>query len=279
VRAPLEVRAETLKLARLLGRDRESLSYLDDVSPDVIRALREQVTDLLFTADGTTLGRLAAASKLLPVGLVATIGQRAFGPVLSARVAGLIEPDRAIEMAAKMPVEFLADIAVEIDPRRAREVIARVSPEQVAQITAVLARREEYVTMGRFVGFMPPPAIAAALGVLDDRALLQVAFVLESKDSIHELVSLLSPERVDGIIDAAARDKLWPEALDLVGNLDEEEQAEFAQRTGARPPGVLDSMLTAVDDLGLWEELRPLEAHLPPEAQERTAAARARASA
>jgi hypothetical protein len=275
---PLQVRAEILKLARLLGRDPESLGYLEDVAPTDIRQLREQVTDLLFSADGTTLARLAAASKLLPVGLVATIGQRAFGPVLSARVAGMIEPDRAIEMAAMMPVEFLADIAVEIDPRRAGDVIGRVPPEQVAQITAVLARREEYVTMGRFVDFMAPEAITAALGVLDDRALLQVAFVLESKDSLNELVSLLTGDRVDGIIDAAAQDDLWPEALDLVGGLENEQQAEFARRIGTRPTEVLESMLAAVDQLGLWEELRPLEAHLRPEARERTAAARARAA-
>jgi hypothetical protein len=272
----LEVRAETLKLARLLGRDPASLAYLDVVDPSDIRQLREQVTDRLFNAHGGTLGRLVAASKLLPVGLVATIGERAFGPVLSARVAGMLDPDRAVEMAAKLPVGFLADIAVDIDPRRAHDVIAQIPPRQVAEITAELSRREEYVTMGRFVGYMPDQSIEAALRVLDDPSLLQVAFVLESKDGLEQLVSLLGPERVDGIIDVAASAGLWPEALDLLNNLNSEQQAEFARRTGAREPEVFDSLLAAVAELKLWDALQPLEAHLPPEAKARVAETRAR---
>ena len=122
----LEARAEILKLARVLGREAGDLDYLEQIPSADIRALREQVTDVLFRAHGQALSRLAAASKLLPVGLVATIGERAFGPVLSARMTGMLEPARAVEMAAKLPVTFLADVAVNLDPRRASEVIAKI---------------------------------------------------------------------------------------------------------------------------------------------------------
>jgi hypothetical protein len=169
----LEIRAEILKLARLLGRDPHSLSYLEQVPAADIRALREQVTDMLFTAHGHTLSRLAAASKLLPVGLAATIGERAFGPVLCARVAGMLEPSRAVEIAARLPTPFLADVAIDIDPRRASDVIGRIPPAQVAAVTRELVRREEHVTMGRFVGHLADEAIAAALTAMDERALLQ----------------------------------------------------------------------------------------------------------
>ncbi len=133
--------------------------------------------------------------------------------------------------------------------------------------------------MGRLVGLMPPESISAALEVLDDRSLLQTAFVLESKDGLRELVSLLPPERIDGIIDAAASGGLWPEALDLVANLDSEQRAEFAHHTGGRGPEALDSLLSSVDELGLWKELRPLESELPPAARARVRAARAAAGA
>ena len=88
----LRSRAEVLKLARLLRRQPEQLVYLEHVAHDDLRALREQVTDMLFAAHDATLRRLAASSKLLPVGLVAMLAQHAFGPVLSARIAGLLDP-------------------------------------------------------------------------------------------------------------------------------------------------------------------------------------------
>src|SRR5437763_1086084 len=96
---PLAVRPEILKLARLLNIDPDGIAYLEQIPVEDVRQLREQVTDLLFTAHGSALNRLAAASKLLPIRVVATIGQRAFGPMLSARIAGLLEPSRAVEMA------------------------------------------------------------------------------------------------------------------------------------------------------------------------------------
>jgi hypothetical protein len=144
----LQSRAEILKLARLLHCPPERMSYLEGVPPGDIRVLREQVTDMLFSADDATLRRLAAASRLLPVSLVAMMGERAFGPVLSARIAGLLEPARAVDVAAKLPVPFLADVAAELDPRRATAVIAGIGPEQVAAVTRELAGRGEFVTMG-----------------------------------------------------------------------------------------------------------------------------------
>lgn len=143
-------------LARLLRRDPTELEYLLEVPANDLAALRERVTDVLFDAHGQLLGRLAAASKLLPIGVVATIGERAFGPVLAARVAGLLEPSRAVEMAVKLPVAFLADIAVELDPRRASAVIGQIPASQIAAITPALISRGEHVTMGRFVGRLSP---------------------------------------------------------------------------------------------------------------------------
>jgi len=271
VSAAAERHAEILKLARLLGRDPGTIAYMAEVPAADIRELREQVAEVLFSASHVTLGRLAAASRLLPVGLVAKIGEHAFGPVLSARIAGMLDPGRAMEMAGKLPVGFLAEVAMNIDPRRASDVIARVPARQVAQITAELARREEYVAMGRFVAYLPPEGIAAAVEAMDDEALLRVAFVLESKERLHELVSLLPEARIDGILDAAARAHLWMEALDLLANLDDSQRREFAKRTGTRDAGVVDSLVQSARELELWPTLLPLAADLEPEAQERVA--------
>ncbi len=268
----LEARAEILKLSRLLGREAEELTYLYEMPSAEIRLLREQVTDVLFTAHGPALSRLATASRLLPVALVATLGEQVFGPVLSARVAGLLDPDRAVDMASRLPIGFLADVAIELDPRRASEVIGRIPPEQIGAISRELIGREEYVTMGRFVGHLGNDAIVSAVGVMDDTALLRVAFVLESKDSLKELVGVLGSERLDGIIEAAANANLWPEVLDLLGHLTLAQRGELVERAAAWDDGsTLGGLLAAAHSQNMWAELLPLVTLLPDAGRERVA--------
>ncbi len=254
----LQARAEILKLARLLERDPESLDYLQEIPVADLRRLRQQVTEVLFSAHNQLLSRLARASRLLPTPLVASIGERAFGPLLSARLAALLDPVRAVEMAGKLPVSFLADVAVQLDPRRASGVIAGMPPPAIAEITRELLARGEHVTMGSFVGHLGPDAIRAAIDQMDDAALLQVAFVLESKDSLQGLIELLPGERIDGIIDAAAREDLWPEVLDLLSHLDTEQTRRLADAAAAREEAVLSSLILSTQEHDIWAAALPV---------------------
>ena len=226
----LRSRAEVMKLARLLRREPDQLAYLGRLAPEDLRVLREQVTDMLFEAHDGTLRRLAAASRLLPVGLVAMLGQHAFGAMLSARISGLLDPARAVDIAAKMPPDFLADIAVELDPRPASDVIARMPAERIAEITRELMRRGECVTMGRFVGHLGNVALRSSVAEIDDATLLRTAFVLEDRDRIDALADLVGEDRIARLADVAEREGLWPEALDLLMNLDRERVAEGLAR-------------------------------------------------
>lgn len=222
----LRSRAEVMKLARLLRRRPEQLSYLERLPPEDVQRLREQVTDMLFDAHDATLQRLAAASRLLPVGLVAMIGEHAFGPTLSARVAALLDPDRAVGMAEKLPTEFLAEIAIDVDPRRSSGVIGRMPPAQIRRVTRELVRRGEYVTMGRFVGHLSEPALRASMTELDDATLLRTAFVLEERDRLDALAELVGQDRIAGLLEVAEEEGLWAEALDLLMRLDPDRVAE-----------------------------------------------------
>jgi hypothetical protein len=228
---------------------------------------------VLFSAHGHALARLGTASKILPVGLVATLGERVFGPVLSARIAGVLDPSRAVEIAVRLPTPFLADVAIELDPRRASEVIGRIPPDQIAAITRELILRHEYVTMGRFVGPLSPAAIIAAVEAMDDSSLLHVAFVLESKDTLNALVGVLPSPRLDAIIGAAAGADLWPEVLDLLRHLTLEQREALVERASAWEDGsALSSLLQAAQQEGMWAELLPLVPLLPPQARDRVAA-------
>jgi hypothetical protein len=215
----MQVRAEILKLSRLLERDPESLACLAAVAPADLRALRELTTERLFSAQGKALGRLAGASRVLPTGLLATLGERAFGPLLCARFAGMLEPGRAVDVASKLSPEFLAEVAVELDPRRASDVIGRIPAREVAAVARELAAREEYVTLGRFVGHIDDEALQAALGEMDDRVLLQVAFVLEGDGGLDELADVIGTERLVGVVRAGEDSELWAEGLELLASL------------------------------------------------------------
>ena len=256
----LQGHAEVLKLARLLGREPGELAYLEPLSPEDLRQLRDGVTEALYDGDGS-FGRLAAASRVLPTALTATIGQRAFGPLLSARLAGLLDPGRAVDVAAKLPPPFLADVATEMDPRRASELIAGLSPELIAETTAELVGRGEYVTMGRFVGHLQDDALVAAIAIMDDRALLEVAFVLEDKSQLSRLLTTLPRARIAGIIRAAADGGLWIEALDLLHHLTRPQRRAMVTATHALDPHQRAAIAEAIVDHGLWAEAALIAEH------------------
>jgi hypothetical protein len=228
--AALRSQAEILKLARLLGQAPERLEYLQAVPLTDLRALREQVTDVLFSAQSTALARLAAASKLLPIGLIATIAEKAFGPLVSARIAGLLEPSRAVDVAAKLPPAFLADVAIELDPRRASDVIAKIPAGQIADVTRELVNRDEHVTMGRFVGHLSDEALVAAIAEMDDLVLLRVTFVLEEQERLARLVRLMPERRLESIAEIAAGGELALEARELLEHAGTDSSNRHRQR-------------------------------------------------
>jgi hypothetical protein len=256
----LAIRSEILKLARLLERDPDSLSYLEQVPAEDIRAVRELATERLFDAGSGVLSRIALASKVIPIGLMATISQRTFGPMLTARIAGEVDPAKAIEVAAKLPPPFLADVAIELDATLSEEV------------TDELIRRGEYVTMGRFVGHITPDALRAAIASMTDSELLAVAFVLEDKSALDGLVDELGLERLEGVLAAAAEEGQWPEALDLFANLSGERATLIANAVAGADPQVLSSLMVAAGEHDLWDVLLPMLDLLEPEARERVAA-------
>ena len=265
----LNAEVELLKLARLVDATPEQLSYLRDADPQDIRDLREQVTVAMFEADRQMLQRIASASRLIPTKLAALVGERAFGPLLCARLTGLLEPSRAVDVAAKLPTSFLTDLAIQLDPRRASRVIAEIPPQQIADITKDLAEREEYAVMGGFVGHLSEAALRAAIAVVSDETLLRTAYVIESKGSIGALVATLPRKRLESIIATAADCKLWVEALDVLGHVSETQRGELGDIAAGQPDAVLDSMVrTATKEL-LWDDVLPVTRAMSPDSRTR----------
>ena len=255
----LEVGAEIAKLSRLLGADAGELSFLERLPSAALRTFRLSATDFLFDRDADMLGRVAAGSKLVPIPLSAKIAQAAFGPLLCAAVSGLLDPDRAVRTAQRLPIPFLADVAVEMDPRRAAGVIAQMPPEIVAAVGVELVARGEHVTMGRFVAFLPPPTLRQALDAIGDADLLRTAFVLEDKSRLDELMDI-ARGRLAGIITAAHEHDLWAEALDLLDHLDPRHRHALGDAAAAQSDEVLGAMIAAAQRIGGWDSLLPVTA-------------------
>lgn len=254
----LETSAEVLKLARLIDVEPAELAFLESVPPDELRELREAVTDRIFDAGARSLKRIAAGAKLLPSPLVATIAVKSFGPLLCARAAGAVDPAKAIDVARRLPADFLADVTIQLDPRRVAAIISRVPEELVVPVAAELGRRGEHVTMGRFLAYVPDEAVVAAMTALSDEALLRTAFVLEHKERLDHALGLLPPERVPGIIAHASGLGLWPEALDLLEHLSDVRRGPVADVVADQDPAVIEGLVGAVSGAGIWENLLPV---------------------
>lgn len=271
--ARLETQAEVLKLARLLDVDPARLDALADVPAGELRRLREGVTDSVFDAGAASLKRVALGARLIPSPLVATIAVKSFGPLLCARAAGAIDPGKAIDVATRLPADFLSDVTVHLDPRRVADIITRVPASLVVPVATELGRRGEYVTMGRFLAYLPDANIVAAMTALDDEALLRTAFVLEHKERLDHALGLLPPERLPGIIAGASALGLWPEALDLLEHLTDARRGPVADVVADQPHDVVASLVDAASEAHLWPDLLPVVRAMSPEHRLRLAAA------
>jgi hypothetical protein len=232
-------RGEILKLARVLGVEPGRLEYLARVDADDLQAFREQVTDTLFDANIAALQRMAMAARLLPGGILAKIAEKVFGPLLCARIAGLVDVSRGVDVAKRLSPRFLAEVAADLDPRRASAIITRIPLETVLEVAAELARREDWITLGRFVGHLPDPTVRRALEEIDDPGLLRIAFVLDDKNRIDHVVGLLPAHRLGRLITTAATDEdLWTPALDLLTHLSDTRRATLKPMLAGLPEGL-----------------------------------------
>jgi hypothetical protein len=243
------------RLARILREDPERLAYLRQLGCEEIVALREAVAVCLHEASAGALGPVAAAARILPVALTAAIGERAFGPLLCARLASLLELERAVDVATRLPAWFLAEVAGELEPGRAAELVAQLTPQLIADVTRELAAREDWYAMGRFVGRLEPEALAASMAVLDDLELLEVAFVIEERRQLPRLIECLELPRLRRIIACAAAEGRWPATLELVGDLGEPQRRMVAAAAVDLPDTALPGLVDAVVAESLWDRL------------------------
>ena len=249
----------------MLGRDPEQLAYLEQLPLADLRELRERVTEVLWSArrqhpEPPGRRQQAAAGRGQRGDQRAGLRAPAVGAAgrhCSSRRAPSTSPP-----SSRPP--FLADVAVELDPRRAsRGDRPHPAATRSPRSRASSSQREEYVTMGRFVGHLSDEAVAAALGETDDRSLLRVAFVLEEKESPRATWSGCCPSRGwPRSSQTAADDELWLEALDLLEHLsDGRRSAIVAAALELDDHATQETIIAAVLEHDLWNEVLVIAEH------------------
>ncbi|MDQ2748408.1 MAG: hypothetical protein M3Y44_02555 [Actinomycetota bacterium] len=230
--------AEIQKLAHQLGVEPTRLAGLAAVPAADLRILRTQIADALFEADKPRFAKMAALSKAVPVAVAAKLTQFAMPPLLAARTAELIEPQRAADLVGRLSEDYLADVAAAMDASRAAEVVAAIPAGRIAMIAAELARREEWVVIGGFVAHVSPPALAAAVSVFDGEQLVRIGFVLDDKERLDEVSRLVTDAQIDAMLAAACAESLWTELDDLLAHLTLDGAGRMRDRFRTAPAGV-----------------------------------------
>jgi hypothetical protein len=203
--ADLLTRAELVKLSRILGTTEQAVAFLASRGHLELRELETRISRALFDQHRVAFQRLVDASKLLPASLIAKMSELVFGPMLSARVAGLMPIERAIEVASRLRLKFRVDVTIQLDPRSASDLLARMPTPIVVEVAHELMQRKEYVTMGRFVDDLSDEAIRAVMtDVTDDAALVRIAGYVERRERLNDLIAMVPAARLPRVVAAVA---------------------------------------------------------------------------
>lgn len=265
----LALRAEVSKLARLLGTTDKKLDFLVAEDVKALRALRAACTHALHQGDAKLFQKLAASTKLMPAALVAVIAYKAMGPVLCARVAGLLDSDRAVDVSKRLPIPFLTDVTLQIDPNSAGNMLKRMPLEITLAVSKEMIVRKEYITMARFVDDLSAEAIDAVTDALDDADILRVGAFVESPKRLDELIGNLSDARLRGTIRAAAKepDLLWSWTLAIWEAVSAKTRKRLGDLALAEDSAMV-SMAKTLKKQGLWDSMLATAADMSKPAQE-----------
>ncbi|CAM3958969.1 hypothetical protein [Smaragdicoccus niigatensis] len=264
----VDISAELAKLARVTGLPVSKLEHLAVVGAKDLRAFRYQVIDQLFAYNEGKLKNLAAASKLVPVPIIAKLAPMYFEPKLAAAMAGLVDEDKSVKLMSKLPLDYLTACSPHVDPRKIGGIAAKISPELTAQLAPALVAMDETITIGQFVDFVTPEILEATLPVLDDVSLLKIATYAENKEKLNDIIPLIWG-RIPSVFFAASEHGMWSHALNLFTEIKPELRVRLADMAAQMPDTILGSLVRAAHKEHLYGLFLPMTASMSKSALQR----------
>lgn len=220
---------EITKLAHEMHVDEAELAFLATTSPDDLRDLRGIVSHAMFSRHESRVKGLAAVSKKLPAAVTAKITEIAMGPMLSARVAAVMDPADAAKLAGHLKPEFLAELSVHLDPSRVEGIIARLDGALVVEVGRRLLAGGHLLTLARFTGVVGPETSLEVVDGASGAEILQLALFIDEPSVVDPILAGLSDETVTEI--AAATVEHGEAADALLAALHEDSRARIASLT------------------------------------------------
>lgn len=267
----LAARAEVIKLSEVLGRDALQLRFLEAVPAADLRDLRAALDESLFRQQLPPLRRAAAILRWLPRRLAAFLVRHVFGARLSARLAAELPARLLVGMTPYLPAAFVAESVHYADPRRLHDAIQMMPLPISRRILQELLAQRDYMSLGRFVEFLPDAKLRAMEPLIaDETVLVEIAFYMDSKNRLEHFLRLLPRERVRQallLLRDPARRALWPKALLLLMHVGPALQSELAERVVAQGEAAMNALVFAVHEEGLFAEMLPVALALSPAAQ------------
>lgn len=271
----LATRAELVKLARALGTTPDEVTFAAELPHTAIRRIRERVVAALYDEHKAAFQRVAMITRLLPTALNVRITLRAFPPLLAARIASEMPPERVAELINRMPVEYLAEACAHLDPRRATPLVRRVRADRVLAVIMELVERRDFITLGLLLDSATEPIVHDVAATVPTETLLQIGVYAESDEQLTRAVALLPPARLRAIVRDALNGppELRSAGLSLIDRLtDDELRMRLAEQAAESDMETLTALLhTAIDD-GAVKELLLAVATMREQAQRRVLA-------
>ncbi|MFI5625252.1 hypothetical protein ACIA03_17430 [Nocardioides sp. NPDC051685] len=217
---------EITKLAHEMHIDEAELAFLTTTSADDLRDLRGIVSHAMFSRHESRVKGLAAVSKKLPAAVTAKIAEFAMGPMLSARVAAVMDASDAAKLAGHLKPEFLAELSVHLDPSRVAGIIAKLDRALVVDVGRRLLADGHVLTLARFTGVVGPETSLQVMDGATGPEILQVALFLDDTSVLDPILAGLSDETLAEVV--AAIDDHGEAAESLLATLSEDSRARIA---------------------------------------------------
>ncbi|TQL68402.1 hypothetical protein FB381_2291 [Nocardioides albertanoniae] len=195
---------EITKLAHEMRVEETELAFLSPTAPDDLRDLRAIVSHAMFSRHEARVKRLAAVSNKLPAAVTAKISEIAMGPMLSARVAAVMDPSDAAKLAGHLRPEFLADLSVHLDPSRVAGIIDKLDRSLVIEVGRRLMAQGHLLTLARFTGVVGAETSLKVVEGASGSDILQLALFIDEPSVVDPILAGLPDPTVTEIAAATS---------------------------------------------------------------------------
>jgi hypothetical protein len=248
---------EQRRLAQVLHRKPEDLTYLKALDADALLQLRTLVQNSLIDQYGHLFQKLANTGKIVPDAVSSLLCRKVFGPALTANMSYYVPPDRAARLCRHFDGEFMAAIAREMVPERAQNLLEGLPVDLLDEVMRALLASKDHHILGSFLDNLPEPKAAALVEKLPDLAdHMRISGFAQKKDRVARLADRLDDARLKELIRVAFEHAEFMLDIGLVtAEMTADQQRRMAKLTDEVDPTYRQKMRPVAEQTGFGARL------------------------